>query len=294
MLPDATAASNPIPYTGSESMRAGWQGRLDLSFERRDARTLLVRRQHIGPLLVQKALYPEGPGTCHVAILHPPGGLAAGDDLRIQASLGRAARAVLTTPGATKWYRSEGRQARQHGRFSAAEDSVLEWLPRENILFDGSNLSMTLEVELSANAKYFGWDILSFGRRASGERWRHGSLQMCTRIRRAGRTLWLERADIRAGSGFAQSPVGLAGYSVCGTFVVAGYDADSALLASCRQGRSPPGSARVGMTRVPGMLIARYLGDSVEESFGWFTQLWTVLRPALSGLSACAPRVWAC
>jgi urease accessory protein len=283
-----------IPHADSESMRSGWQGRLDLSFERRDSRTLLARRRHIGTLLVQKALYPEGPGTCHVAILHPPGGIAAGDDLRIQASLGGGARAVLTTPGATKWYRSEGRQARQRCRFCAAEDSVLEWLPRENILFDGSNLSMTLEVELSANAKYFGWDILSFGRRASGERWRHGSLQMYSRIRRAGRTLWLERADIQAGSGFAQSPVGLAGSSVCGTFVVAGCDAESALLARCRQARPPSGSARVGITRVPGMLIARYLGDSVEEGFGWFTRLWTVLRPELSGLSACLPRVWAC
>jgi urease accessory protein len=294
MLPDATPASILIQHTDSESMRSGWQGRLDLSFERCESRTLLARRQHVGPLLVQKALYPEGPGTCHVAILHPPGGIAAGDDLGVQASLGGGARALLTTPGATKWYRSEGRQARQQCRFSLAEDSVLEWLPRENILFDGSNLSMTLEVELSADAKYFGWDILSFGRRASGERWRRGSLQMDTRIRRAGRTLWLERADILAGSGFAQSPVGLAGFSVCGTFVVAGYDAESALLARCRQVRSPRGSARVGITPVPGLLIARYLGDSVEESFGWFTHLWTVLRPALSGRSACVPRVWAC
>jgi urease accessory protein len=85
---------------------SGWQAELDLSFERREGETVLRRNQHRGPLQVQKALYPEGRETCHIAILHPPGGVAAGDRLYIRASLNERSRALLTTPGATKWYRS--------------------------------------------------------------------------------------------------------------------------------------------------------------------------------------------
>jgi len=273
---------------------AGWQAELDLGFVRREGRTVLARNQHRGPLQVQKALYPEGKETCHIAILHPPGGVAAGDRLSIRASLNEQSRALLTTPGATKWYRSEGSCASQQVHFSLGEDAILEWLPRESIIFDGANISMELNVDLTARARYFGWDILSFGRRASGESWGRGKLNMQTNIRRAGSLLWSELADIDAQSGFARSPVGLSGFTVCATFLVAGCDVDAALLRECREVTPPADESRTGITRVPGVLIARYLGGSTEEAFHWFTALWAVLRRALSDKAACAPRVWAC
>jgi urease accessory protein len=273
---------------------SGWQAELDLSFARREGETVLRRNQHRGPLQVQKALYPEGKETCHIAILHPPGGVAAGDRLYIRASLNERSRALLTTPGATKWYRSEGSCASQQAHFSLGEDAVLEWLPRESILFDGANIRMELNVELGLGARYFGWDILSFGRRASGESWGRGRLNMQTNIWGAGCLLWSEVADIDARSGFAASPVGLSGFTVCGTFLVAGYDIDALVLRGCREVIPPAAESRTGITRVPGVLIARYLGDSTEDAFYWFTNLWAVLRPALLDKVACPPRVWAC
>jgi urease accessory protein len=272
--------------------RAGWQATLDLSFERRAAGTVLCRNSHQGPLQVQKVLYPEGRDTCHAAILHPPGGIAAGDSLSIAASLGENARALLTTPGATKWYRSEGDSSSQEIRWSLSGDALLEWLPRENILFDGSDLSMGLTVALAPTARYFGWEILSFGRRASGESWRRGKLVMRTTIRRANRLLWSEVANLAAAGEFAGSAVGLSGSTVCGTFVVTD-EVSSELLGICREIK-PAEAARVGVTCLPGVLIARYLGGSTEDAFNWFTALWTLLRPALTARAACAPRVWAC
>jgi urease accessory protein len=184
--------------------------------------------------------------------------------------------------------------AQQRLRFDLAGDAVLEWLPRENILFDGSRISMTLDIALAAQSKYFGWEILSFGRRASQESWQRGMLQMRTSIRRADRTLWSEIAHVDAGSGFMKSPVGFSAFTVYGSFLVAGYDIERELLAACRHVRPEFEQARTGITRVPGILIARYLGDSTEEVFNYFTELWALLRPALSAQAACAPRVWAC
>lgn len=273
---------------------AGWHAELDLSFSRRAARTVLSGNRHRGPLQVQKALYPEGGTICHVTVLHPPGGIAAGDELAIRTVLQEGAHALLTTPGATKWYRSEDAWARQHLRFSLAEAAVLEWLPRENIFFDRSNVSMTLDVDLAERATYFGWDIFSFGRRAAGESWRAGKLHMHTRLRRAGRLLWAENADVEAGSGFAQSAVGLAHRTVAGTFVVAGCEVEEALLKACRDRKASGVAARTGITRLPGALIARYLGNSTEEAFAWFTRLWELLREGLLSKTAHAPRVWAC
>ncbi len=278
----------------SVPLPAPWQANLDLAFERRAMRTVLARNQHRGPLQVQKPLYPEGDETCHIAILHPPGGIAASDRLCVRGTLAPGSRALLTTPGATKWYRSEGEWARQQVQFFVAGDSILEWLPRENILFEGAKIFSRLDVALAPEAKYFGWDILGFGRRASGEGWRVGSFDSRTSIRRDGRMLWSEVANVKADSGFAQSTVGLAGFTVCGTFVVAGYDVGAELLCECRQLEPARPEAFMGITGMPGVLVARYLGDSTEEVFDWFGALWAVLRPELTARAACPPRVWAC
>lgn len=281
-----------MPQIGAADVR--WRANLDLSFDRRENRTLLAAKSHRGPLQVQKALYPDGPGICHVTVLHPPGGVAGGDALAIAARLGSGSRVCLTTCGATKWYRCPGAEAEQQLHFSVEAGAALEWLPRENILFDGSMARMQTDVELAPSAQFLGWEILCFGRRASGEGWHTGGLRLHTGIRQAGHPLWRERANILAGSGFDSSPVGLGGYSVSGTFVAAGSDVGAELVAACRSTAPSGGDSWVGVTMLPRVLLARYLGHSSQNAFSWFTSLWTVLRPALLGQAAVAPRLWAC
>jgi urease accessory protein len=281
-----------VPQIGAADLR--WQANLDLSFAHREDRTLLAAKSHRGPLQIQKALYPEGPGICHVTVLHPPGGVAGGDALTVAARLAAGSRVCLTTCGAAKWYRCPQIGAHQGLYFEVAAGAALEWLPRENILFDGSKAEMQLQVELASGAKFLGWEILCFGRRASGEGWHRGGLRLRTRIQQAGSPLWTERADIRAGSGFDASPVGLSGFSVCGTFVAAGSDIGADLLAACRATAPGGGGSRHGVTSTPKILLARYLGHSSQDAFRWFTAVWTVLRPALLSQPAIAPRLWAC
>ncbi len=271
-----------------------WHATLDLSFAQSAGRTALMGKSHRGPLQVQKALYPEGPRICHVTVLHPPGGLAAGDSLSLTARVGNDSHACLTTPGAGKWYRCPNGEARQQLSFSVAAGGVLEWLPRENILFDASQVCMNLDVELAPAAHFLGWEILCFGRRASGETWRRGGLALDSRIAQGQRPLWRERARVGAGSGFAASPVGLAGCSVSGTLVCAGSDVEAELLGTCRGVVCGERGARSALTRLPGVLLARYLGHSSQAAFDWFAAIWTLLRPALLGATARAPRLWAC
>jgi urease accessory protein len=135
---------------------------------------------------------------------------------------------------------------------------------------------------------------LCFGRRASKERWQRGGLRLCSTVSRAGAPLWLERARVAAGSGFETSPIGLAGYSVSATLLYAGSDIEAALLKECRGIGPRTTDSRAGVTSLPGVLLARYLGHSSEEAMQWFTSLWQLLRPALLGVTATAPRLWAC
>ncbi|MEO8565991.1 MAG: urease accessory protein UreD, partial [Betaproteobacteria bacterium] len=154
-----------------------WRAELRLRFERSGPRTVLAERVHAGPLRVQKSLYAEGHGVCQNIIVHPPGGIVGGDALVIDADAGRGAHAQLTTPGAAKWYRSAGEPATQHLVLRAGEAAVIEWLPRETIVYDGAIAELDSRIELAGDAVFIGWDIVCLGRTASGERFHQGSLR---------------------------------------------------------------------------------------------------------------------
>ena len=269
-----------------------WQARLELGFRRRGEATQLAHRRHLGPLRVQKPFHPEGPDTCHVLVLHPPAGIAGGDHLELDVAVGDDARALLTTPGAGKWYRSAGPQAVQRVGSRVAPGGVAEWLPQESILFPGMNGRLSTAVDLAAGARFIGIDTLCLGRRASGEGFATGSLRLACDIDYEGRPLWRERGRIDGGSPMLDSPAGLNGFSVCSTVLAAGADLDAETLAACRAAMPREGGARSGITALPKLLVARYLGHSAESARHWFVDLWRILRPALLGREAVIPRIW--
>ena len=203
----------------AEPVAASWKASLSLGFERHGTRSVLAKREQDGPLVVQKPLYPEGDGVCHAIVVHPPGGIAGGDQLALRVACAPASHAVLTTPGAGKWYRSAGAWAQQSLDFRV--EGTLEWLPRETIVFDGAHANFECSVELRHDAHYIGWEVLCLGRSGSGERFAEGEIRLEQRINRDGRLLWLERGRIEGGSRIMSSPAGLAGRSVCGTMVAA-------------------------------------------------------------------------
>ncbi|HEY3073811.1 MAG TPA: urease accessory protein UreD [Burkholderiales bacterium] len=266
----------------SEPVAASWKARLSLSFARDENRSVLARRSHEGPLVVQKPLYPEGEAVCHAIVVHPPGGIAGGDELALDVRAAQASHALLTTPGAGKWYRSAGPRAQQSLRFEL--EGTLEWLPRETIVFNGAHASFECSVELRNDARYIGWEVLCLGRRGSGERFDRGEIRLEQRVSRDGRLLWLERGCIEGGSRMMRSSAGLAGRSVCGTMVAA------AAVVNHNYRKEAP--ACLAVTLLPGLLIARYLGDSSEEAMRAFASLWSLLRPALAGRVAIEPRIW--
>jgi urease accessory protein len=268
----------------------GWRGQLALRYERRAKRTVLAERRHRGPILVQKPFYPEGEDICHSIVLHPPGGIVGGDELELDACLLPGASVLLTTPGATKWYRSAGAHARQRLTFEVMSEASLEWLPQPAIVFDRALGRAETEIALHATARYIGWELLCLGRTAAGECFRAGRMHTSLNVQRSGEPLWLEQACIDGGSRVLDSPVGLAGQPVTGTLIGVAPGIEASLVTACRAVQ--PSSGRGAVTRLPGLILARYLGAESEPGHDYFVRLWQVLRPALLGRTAEAPRIW--
>ena len=265
-----------------------WRGALQLHFRRQADRTTVASR-HDGPLRIQKALYPEGPGTCHAILLHPPGGIAGGDALEIAIRVDAGAHALVTTPGAARWYKADGRHASQSIRLVV--DGVLEWLPQESIVFDAADVRSALEIELGPRAALLGWDIVALGRKAAGETFDHGEFRQEIRLAHDDALQWLERTAIRGNDPLLASPVGLMGHHVFGSVWAGGPEWTDALLEAVREAC---GAGPVATRLTPRLLVARALGSSTAAVRGSFERFWSVVRPlVLAGSSARTPRIWA-
>ena len=273
----------------------GWDAALALSYERRGPRTVMAKSEHAGPLVVQKSLYPEGEAICQTVILHPPGGIAGGDRLAIDVAAGPGAEVLLTTPGATKWYKANSRPAAQSIHLRAAANAIVEWLPLETIVFDGADAHSSLLVDVGEGARVAGWDVVAFGRSAAGERFTHGRFRQSIEIRRDGVLLWAEYGEVGGGDALLSSPAGYAGRTVSGLLWVCGGSVDEPVLAACREAaRGLPQRLLAGVTCLPGgVLLARCLCDSTEQARQYLLQVWRVLRPLYANRVATVPRLWA-
>ena len=277
-----------------------WQGRLALDYRRDDLSTgarTIVRDRHDGPLRVLASLYPEAATVCHSVLVHPPGGLVGGDALDIDIALDRDAHALITTPGATRYYRSTGSPAVQRVHASIADGARLEWLPLETIAYSGCLGENLMRFELAPGAEMIGWDVLALGLPASEQAFVAG--RYTQGIDLPGR--WLERGVIDArDTRLLDSPVGWAGQRVMGTLWFAAGSALStarrdALLDAARALVDADDAlrARAGVTAVhDAVVVLRILGSRVEPLMTLLTRVWAAWREVAWQLAPCTPRVW--
>jgi urease accessory protein len=264
---------------------SGWEASLELGFEQRSGRTVLKHRRQRGPLAVQRTFHPEG-DTCHLYLLHPPGGVAGGDRLTIEIGLSPQTSALVTTPGATKFYNTTGPTAQQVQHFSL-HDGCLEWLPQENIFFPDAAVELGTVVDLHGGARYIGWELNCLGRPVIGERFAEGRALFSTRLRRDGRPLLIDRLAVDKSS--LSGSATLRDQPVVATFVATG--ADKAVLDRARDVTAQATST--GLTLLGDVFVCRYLGHSTEQARKLFVAIWQAIRPMLIGKEAVLPRIWA-
>lgn len=276
--------------------QSGWRGSLSLRYWRDGERTLSHDR-HEGPLRVLQSLYPEGPDICHHVLVHPPGGIVGGDELALDLTLGAGSHALVTTPGATRFYRSAEAPAHQRMRASLAEGARLEWLPLETIAYSGCQAHNEVRFELAPGAQMLGWDLLALGLPAAGQGFERGRIEQ--RLEWPG--VWLDRGLIVADDRLLrESPLGLDGQGVLATlWWASGSPMDGtlreALLESAREAfaEHPALAARAGATALDARLVVcRVLAQRVEPVFA----LWRAVRQRWRtigwGLGGEAPRIW--
>ena len=271
------------------SAQNGWIAELELRFSKSKSKTFLSTRKHIGPLTIQRPFYPEG-DLCHLYLLHPPGGIVGGDQLSIEVNTDSNSSSLLTTPGATKVYRtSDHKHSTINQNFIVAEDSSFEWLPMETIVFPGANSQFSSKLLLSGNARVAAWEVYCLGRPAINESFDFGSLNFSLELWRDGMPILLDKLMIDKTE--LESVVGLRGFPVFGTFIIS--KTNKKVLETVRTMMIETDSCVTGVTQIEDIIIVRSLAKKTYLMQDLFKKIWQTIRPLVFNREATIPRIWA-
>ena len=196
------AAQRPVAGVAGltpATARVGRDGALSLRVERRGARSVLAGCRWTMPLQVLAPMALDDAAAI-VSMLNPTGGLVGGDRLAIDVAVGAGAHACLTTPSATKVYRTSGEPVEQTVRLTLAPQARLEWVPDHTIPFAGAALRQRVEAHVAEGATLLLVDAFAAGRVARGEVWRFALLDSTLSVRDAGGWLLHDRLVLRDGA----------------------------------------------------------------------------------------------
>lgn len=272
---------------------SSWEAHLQLGLTYKYDKTILSKRRHDGPLTLQRPFYPEQDGTCHLYILHPPGGIVGGDSLNIDVNCEENTSTLITTPGASKFYKSNGFTAWQNQNLMVSEHACLEWLPQEIILFDTAKVDSRTRVQLSEKASFIGWEIISFGRPACKEEFTQGMFKQGFEIWKDDEPLLIDRVTISDRSEVFNSLWGLQTQPVMGLLTVVNNDPNKLAMACLKIQELIDDVGRLSVTVIGSVLVCRCLDVNSMSIRNIFIQIWKSIRLLVLDKEPCEPRIWA-
>lgn len=270
-----------------------WEARLQLGLTFKNNKTVLSKRRHDGPLTLQRPFYPEEDGTCHLYILHPPGGIVGGDSLELDLVCHEGTSTLITTPGASKFYQSNGFTAFQNQNLQVKQQACLEWLPQETILFDGARVDSTTKIQLEKQASFIGWEIVSFGRPVCNEEFTKGLFKQSYEIWQNDQPILIDKVTIQDRTEVFKGMWGLQGKPVMGLMTVVNDDTNALLEAKDIIQNSIEDVSRLSVTVMDSVLVCRCLDTNSMSIRDTFIDIWKAIRFLTINKQPCEPRIWA-
>src|SRR5437660_11208351 len=198
----SAASFSSSPEAAHATGRNGRDGFLGLAFELRGSRTVVTARRFTLPLQALEPVDLDGTGAATLFLLNPTGGVLGGDRLETRVELGPGSHVCLSTPSATRVYRSTGAASVQRVVFRVGEGARLEYMPDHVIPSPGARLVQSVEVDLAPGACAVLCDAWAVGRAARGEAWRFDLLDTGTIVRDSEGLLFKDRLILGGAQGW--------------------------------------------------------------------------------------------
>lgn len=270
--------------------RVGRDGHIAARFARRQERTVLAASSYRQPLQILAPLALED-GAAYQMLLHPAGGVVAGDRLQTEIELEAETHVCLTTPAATRIYRA----AADNNAAAPAElttairvggNAVLEYVPEAVIPHAGAYARQSLRLDLAPGARALVWDAMASGRVEHGERWQFRELDASVAVYRDGRPIYLSRSRILPG---ALPPTRLGvmeQYDYAATWALFAESDPRAWIAALREELAALAGVHGGVSALGcGGCLARLLAVSADALAAAGQRLWALSRRLVLNLA---------
>ena len=209
-------------------IKTSWEGNCFLNFFNNKASLgnvdkTIFKSKSTSPYKLLKSTHDKE-GRCILPVLHTAGGLVGGDLLEFEVNLEKNSKALLTTSSAQKVYGSvgiskinpKGTFSKQKNLINILDNSHLEYLPQETIIFANGLYEQKFKVSISETSSFLFTDLIRLGRSSSGESIESGVFRSKLEIMRNNDLLddWeyfdqieLSKASFVAKSGMDYMPV---------------------------------------------------------------------------------------
>lgn len=279
-----------------------WLASIKLEFRKDNDKTLMIRNLHYGPLVVQKPFYPEI--ACHIYLLHPPGGVASCDHLSVEAKANEHSQVLITTPGATKFYKGDNNYSLFEQNFYVENDASLEYLPAQNIFYKGTHTKVKTTFYLKDNSRFAFRDVSKCGMKDEERPFENSSLFNTVTIVENGKEKLIETSFID-GQDDLEALSGNYGCVYTGTYITnkvceETLDKIRAILDSYKDNRSfehpqrydPNFRFYAAAGVVDNYTVVRFLSSQNEGIEKAIVDIWKLTRLETVGLKPWLPRIW--
>ena len=286
-------------------VKSQWLASLALQLSHSRYGTQLTKTKRCGPLTIQKAFYPEGRDCAHLYLLHPPAGIVSGDELRINIDVQQNAHALITTPGANRFYRARtdlsigDPKQTQITKISLGADAKCEHFPLETLVYNQANGVNNVEVRVHDSSVYCGWDITCLGLPSSNEEFTAGRFTQLNTLYCDDILIYHDKVTIEPQRDIQHHAAGLAGNPVFGTFLAyapiskVSHEQRTQLIEQLRAVvEENAASSLVSITDIRQLLVMRYLGQQAHQCKSLFIELWKLIRPLYAEKQGVQPRIW--
>ncbi len=220
-------------------------------------------------------------------LLNPTGGVLGGDRLLTRIVLERDAHVCLSTPSATRVYRTPGAPSVQETWIEMAEGATLEYVPDHVIPHAGSRFRQHLRLDMESGGRAILFDAIAAGRLAHDERWKLAELDSAMEIFVRGKRVYLNRTRVQP-SLLAPERFGVMeefGYLASFVLIADGFDSWPELLALLNETlvAAPRVYGGASLLASAGCVV-RFLAKSAVDLTDAAGAFWAAARGALLGL----------
>lgn len=284
-----TGPAGPDLYVhiGPRTRPIGKDGLLHLRTKLRGDTTTVEPLARRIPFQWQGAHYQDHDDQPFVLLHHSAGGFVEGDRATLRVDVAAETRILLTTMGATKFYKScGGDRAEEHVAINVGPDALAEYLPDEVIPYADSRVLRTTTVRLVRSSRAFIVDLVAAGRihYASGEAFAFSSMRSELSVTLDGLPVLVDRL-IADGPDNQWLRRLWAGRNLLGTIVVYADELDAPVEAAIETACAEL-DVLAGASRRDGFLFMRLLAYESWQLHEAVHQVWCLVRPQIAAKSA--------